>query len=173
MGSSKNRPGILDTHEGHAEDGTYYVYKTPSHLKLGNPNNQGNHETYPPQPHLTPSRMTPEPCPYPDPSEASERSSLLPASLSSPPKKDDTKPAASSIYTERSTLSWTLCLAPAKKNSGVKPAEELEMREGIGLMREEASPCLEFGRGIGTGADQPVQTDSEAKFSLLATPSAF
>ena len=38
---------------------------------------------------------------------------------------------------------------PTKKNSAVELAEELEMREGIGLMREGAFPCLEFGRGIG------------------------
>ena len=62
--------------------------------------------------------MTPEPLPYPDPSEASERSSLLPTSLSSPPKKDDNEPDASSMYTERPDLSWNLCLAPAKKNGG-------------------------------------------------------
>ena len=45
------------------------------------------------------------------------------------------------------------------------------MREGIGLMREEASPCLEFGGGIGIGAAQPDQTDLEAKFPLSANSS--
>ena len=84
--------------------------------------------------------MTPEPLPSPDPSEASKRSSSLPASLSSPLKKDNSEPVASSMYTESPDLSWSLCLVPAKKNSGVNPAEESEMREGTGLMREEASP---------------------------------
>ena len=116
--------------------------------------------------------MTPEPLPYPDPSEASEMSSLFPTSLSSPPKKDNNEPVASSMYTERPDLSWSLCLAPAKKNGRVKPAEESEMREGTGLMREEASPCQEFGRGTGIGAAQPDQTDSEAKPPLSATASA-
>ena len=97
--------------------------------------------------------MTPEPLPCPDPSEASERSSSLLTSLSSLPKKDDIEPAALSMYTERLALSWNLCLVPAKKNGGVKLAEELELREGIGLMMEEASPCLEFGGGTGIGAD--------------------
>ena len=96
--------------------------------------------------------MTPELLPYPDPSEASETSSSLLTSLSSLPKKDDIEPGTSSMYTERPILSWSLCLAPTKKYSGVKPAEELEMREGTGLMMEGASPCLEFGGGTGTGA---------------------
>ena len=60
---------------------------------------------------------------------------------------------------------------PAKKNGGVEPAEELEMREGTGLMREEAFPCLEFGRGTGIGAAQPDRMDSEAEPPLLAIPS--
>ena len=85
--------------------------------------------------------MTPEPLPYPDPSEASGTSSLLPTSLSLPPKKDDTKLIASSMNTERPDLSWNLCLAPAKKNGGVELEEESEMREGTGLMRAEVSPC--------------------------------
>ena len=59
----------------------------------------------------------------------------------SPPKKDDIKPNASSIYTERPDLSWSLCLAPAKKNGRVEREEELEMREGTGLRRGGASPC--------------------------------
>ena len=53
---------------------------------------------------------------------------------------------------ERSSLSWNLCLAPTKKNGGVELEEELEMREGTGLMKGAVSPCLEFGRGIGTRA---------------------
>ena len=84
--------------------------------------------------------------------DTSETSSLLPTSLSPPLKKDDNEPDASSMYMERPDLSWNLCLAPAKKNSGVEPAEESEMREGTGLMMEGASPCLEFGRGTGIGA---------------------
>ena len=97
-----------------------------------------------------PSGMTPEPLPYPDPSEASETSSSLLTSLLSLPKKDDIEPCASLMYTERPDLSWNLYLALAKKNGGVDPAEELEMRKGIGLMREEASPCREFGGGTGS-----------------------
>ena len=96
--------------------------------------------------------MTPEPLPCPDPSEASERSSLLPASLLSPLKKDNIEPDALSMYTERPGLFWNLCLAPAKKNGGVELVEEVEMREGIRLMRKEASPCLKFGGGIGIRA---------------------
>ena len=116
--------------------------------------------------------MTPEPLPYPDPSEVSETSSLLPTSLLLPPKKDDNEPIASSMNTESPDLSWNLDLAPAKKNGGVKPAEELEMREGIGLMTEGASPCLEFGGGTGIKAARPDQTDSEAEPPLSAMPSA-
>ena len=116
--------------------------------------------------------MTPEPLPYPDPSEASETSSSLLTSLSSPPKKDDNELDASSMYTERPDLSWNLCLAPTKKNGGVEPAEESEMREGTGLMREGASPCLEFGGGTGSATAQPDWTDSETEPPLSATPSA-
>ena len=119
-----------------------------------------------------PSGMTPEPLPYPDSSEASETSSLVPTSLSSPPKKDDIEPDASSMYTERPSLSWALCLAPTKKNSRVESVEELEMREGTGLMRGAVSPCLDFGRGIGIGAAPPDQRDSEAEPPLLANTSA-
>ena len=115
--------------------------------------------------------MTPEPLPCPDPSEASERSSSLPTSPSSPPKKDDTEPVVSSMYTERPDLSWNLCLAPEKKFGGVEPAEESEMREGTGLRREEASPCLEFGGGTGIGAARPDRTDSELEPPLRAIPS--
>src|ERR1700743_769561 len=130
-----------------------------------------DHEKCPPQPQPTPSGMTPEPLPFPDPSEASEMSSSLPASLSSPPKKDNNEPTALSMYTERPILSWALCLAPAKKNGGVELAEELEMREGTGLIKGGASPCLEFDRGIGTGAVQPDWMDSEAEPPLSAIPS--
>ena len=69
---------------------------------------------------------------------------MPPASLSSLPKKDDNELVASSMYTERPDLSWNLDLAPAKKYGGVEPAEESEMREGTGLMREEASPLLNW-----------------------------
>ena len=116
--------------------------------------------------------MTPEPLPCPAPSEASERSSSPPASLLSPLKKDNIEPSASLIYTERPNPSWNLCLAPTKKYGGVELAEESEMREGTGLMKEEASPCLEFGRGTGIEVAQPDQTDSEAKPPLLAKASA-
>ena len=61
---------------------------------------------------------------------------------------------------------------PAKKNGGVEPAEELEMREGTGLMRAGVSPCQEFGGGIGIGAAQPDRTDSETEPPLLAIASA-
>ena len=130
-GSNKSKPGTLGTHGGRAEDGNNYIYKTPSHLKHDNLNNWKDHETYPPQPQPAPSGMTPEPRPYPDPSEASKKSSSLPASLLSLLKKDDTEPGASSMYTERPDLSWSLCLAPAKKNGGVELEEELEMRGGV------------------------------------------
>ena len=140
-GSDRSRPDPPDTHEDCAEDGNDYVYRTPSLLKHGIPNNQEDHGRCPPQPLPKPSGMTPEPLPCPDPSEASETSSSLRASLLSPPKKDDNEPVASSMYTERPDLSWNLCLAPARKYGGVEPAEESEMREGTGLRREEASPC--------------------------------
>ena len=116
--------------------------------------------------------MTPEPLPYPDPSEASERSSLPPTSPLSLLKKDDIKPDALSMYMESPDLSWSLCLVPAKKNNGVEPVEESEMREGTGLMMEGASPCLEFGGGTGIGAAQPDRTDSEAEPPLSAIASA-
>ena len=169
--SGRSRPDPPDTREDRAEDGNNYVYKTPNPLEHDTQNNQEGHGRCPPQPRLTPSGMTPDPLPYPDPSEASETSSLLPTSLSLLPKKDDIEPSASSMYTERPDLSWNLCLAPAKKYGGVKPVEESEMREGTGLRREEASPCLEFGEGIGTGAARPDRTASEAKSPLLANAS--
>ena len=172
LGSGRSRPDPLDTHEDHAEDGNNYIYRTPNLLEHNIQNNQEDHERCPPQPRPIPSRMTPEPLPCPDPSEASERSSWLPTSLLSLPKKDDIKLVALLMYTERPDLSWSLDLVPAKKNGGVKPAEESEMREGIGLMMEGASPCLEFGRGIGTGVAQPDRTDSEAEPPLSAIASA-
>ena len=171
-GSGRNTLDLLDTHEDCAEGDTDYAYKTPNHLEHDNLNNQEGHGKYPPQPRPIPSGMTPEPLPCPNPSEASETSSLLPASLSSPPKEDDIELVASSMYTERPDLSWNLDLAPAKKYSGVEPAEESEMREGTGLMREEASPCREFGGGIGIGAAPPVRTDWEPESPLLAIASA-
>ena len=152
LGSSRSKPDPPDTREDRAEGGNDYAYKTPNPHEHDIPNNPEDHERYPLQPWPTPSGMTPEPLPCPDPSEASETSSSLLTSLSSPLKKDDSEPDASSMYTERPDLSWNLCLAPAKKYSGVEPAEESEMREGTGLRREEASPCLEFGGGTGIGA---------------------
>ena len=127
-------------HEGCAEDDNDYAYKTPNRHKHGNQDSLQCHDTYQPQWLPKPSGMTPEPLPYPDPSEASEIPSLLPTSLSSPPKKDDIEPDTLSMYTERPNLSWSLCLAPTK-NGGVEPEEESEMREGTGLMRGGASPC--------------------------------
>ena len=150
-GSGRSRPDPLDTHGDHAEDGNDYVYRTPNLLEHNIQNNLEDHERCPPQPQPIPSGMTPEPLPFPDPSEASETSSSLPTSLSSPPKKDNNEPVASLMYTERPDLSWSLDLAPAKKNGKDELAEESEMREGTGLMMEGASPCLEFGGGIGTG----------------------
>ena len=172
LGSNRSRPDPLDTHEDHAEDGNDYVYRTPNLLEHNIPNNQEDHGRCPPQPLPKPSGMTPEPLPCPDPSEASETSSSLLTSLSSPPKKDDNELVASSMYTERPDLSWNLCLAPTKKYGGVEPAEESEMREGTGLRREEASPCQEFGGGTGIGAARPDRTDSETEPPLSAIPSA-
>ena len=147
LGSGRSKLDPLDTREDCAVGDNDYAYKTPSHLEHDTQNNHEDHGKCPPQPRPEPSRMTPEPLPYPDPSEASERSSLLLTSLLSPLKKDNIEPDASSMYTERPDLSWNLDLAPAKKYGGVEPAEESEMREGTGLRREEASPCWEFGGG--------------------------
>ena len=171
-GSSRSRPDPPDTHEDCAEGGNDYVYRTPNPLEPDTQNNQEDHGRCPPQPLPKPSGMTPEPLPCPDPSEASEMSSSLLTSPSSPPKKDDNEPVASSMYTERPALSWSLCLAPAKKYGGVEPAEESEMREGTGLRRVEASPDLEFGGGTGIGAAQLDRTDSGTKPPLSAIPSA-
>ena len=71
-----------------------------------------------------------------------------------------------------SLMLFGICLAPTKKNGGVKPEEELEIREGMELMRGAESPCLEFGGGIGTRVAWPDWMDSEAKPPLLAIPSA-
>ena len=169
--SDKSRPETPDIHEGHAEGDNDYVYKTPNRHELGNQDNQQHHDTYQPQWPPKPSGMTPEPLPYPDPSEASETPSSLPTSLLLLPKKDNIEPDTSLMYTERPNLSWSLCLAPTKKNSGVEPEEELEMREGTGLRRGGASPCREFGRGAGTGAARPDQMDSKAEPPLSAIPS--
>ena len=171
-GSNRSRPDPLDIHEGRAEDGNDYAYRTPNRLEHGNQNKREDHGRCPPQPQPTPSGMTPEPLPYPDPSEASERSSLPPTSLLSPLKKDNIKPAALSMYTESPTLSWNLDLVPAKKNGVVEPAEESEMREGIGLMTEGASPFQEFGGGTGSATGRPDRMDSEAESPLLAIASA-
>ena len=141
LGSGRSRPDPPDIHEDRAEGDNDYVYRTPSHLKHDTQSNQEDHGRCPPQLRPTPSGMTPEPLPYPDPSEASGMSSSLPTSLSSPPRKDDIELDASLMYTERPDLSWNLSLAPAKKNGGVELTEESEMREGTGLMRVEASPC--------------------------------
>ena len=95
--------------------------------------------------------MTLEPHPFPDPSEASKKSSLLPTSLLLLLKKDDVMDTVLSMNMDRPNASWKHLLAPTKKNSRVKPVEELEMREGTGLMRGAESPCLEFGGGTGIG----------------------
>ena len=151
MGLNRSRPGTLDIHEGHAEDCNDYAYRTPNLPEYNNQDNRKDHKTCPPQLRPTPSEMTPEPHPYPDPSEASEKSSSPPAFPSSPLKKEDIKPNASLMYTERPGQFCNLCLTPTKKNSGFMPEEESEMREGMGLMRGAVSPCLEFGGGTGTG----------------------
>ena len=171
-GSDRSTPDPLDTHEDCAEDGNDYVYRISNHPEHDTQNNPEDHGKCPPPPRPVPSGMTPEPLPYPDPSEASEMSSLLPTSLLSPPKKDNNEPIALSMYMERPNLSWNLCLAPAKKNSRVELAEESEMREETGLMMEGASPCLEFGGGTGIGAALPDRMDSEAEPPLSAMPSA-
>ena len=171
-GSDRSKPDPPDIHEDHAEDGNDYVYKTPNLLEHDTQNNQEDHGRCPPQLRPKPSGMTPEPLPCPDPSEASETSSLLLTSLLLPPKKDDIELVASSMYTERPDLSWNLCLAPAKKNGGVEPVEESEMREGTGLMRAGASPCREFGRGTGIGVARLDRTDSETEPPLSAIASA-
>ena len=139
-GSDRSRPETPDIHEGRAEGDNDYTYRTPNHHKLGNQDSLQRHDTYQPQQLPKPSGMTPEPLPYPDPSEASEIPSSLPTSLSLPPKKDNIKPDALLMYMESPDLSWRLCLVPAKKNGRVKLEEESEMREGTGLMREGASP---------------------------------
>ena len=115
--------------------------------------------------------MTPEPLPCPDPSEASERSSLPPTSLLLLPKKDNIEPATLSMYMERPNSSWNLCLAPTKKNSRFEPEEEEEMKEGTGLMMGAVSPCLEFGGGTGYGVAQPDQKGSEVEPPLSAIAS--
>ena len=171
LGSSRSRPGTPDIHEGHAEGDNNYAYKTPNRHKFGNQDTLQCCDTYQPQWLPEPSGMTPEPLPFPDSSEASETPSSLPTSLLSPPKKDDNEPIASLMYMERPNLSWNLCLAPAKKNGRVEPEDESEMREGTGLRKGAASPCLEFGRGIGIGAAQPGWKDLVAKPPLSAIAS--
>ena len=139
-----------DIHEGHAEDDNNYVYRIPNCHEHSNQDTLQCHDTYQPQQLPRPSGMTPEPLPYPDPSEASEIPSSLPTSLLLVPKKNDIKPDVLLMYMERPNLSWNLCHVPAKKNSRVEPEEESEMGEGIGLMRGVVSPCQEFGGGTGT-----------------------
>ena len=151
-GSSRSRPGTLDIHEGCAEGDIDYAYRTPNHHELGNQDSLQHHDTDQPQWLPKPSGMTPEPLPYPDPSEASEIPLSLPTSLSLLLKKDNIEPDTLSMNTERPNLSWNLCLAPAKKNGGAELEEESEMREGTGLRRGGASPCQEFGGGTGTRA---------------------
>ena len=150
-GSERSRSGTLDIHEGHAVDDNDYTYNTPNCHKLSNRDNLQHHDTCQPLWLQEPSEMPPELLPYPDPSEASERSSLPLTSLSSLPKKDDIEPATLSMNTERPDASWSLCLAPAKEYGGAEPEEELEMREGTGVRKGGASPDQEFGRGIGIG----------------------
>ena len=48
LGSSRSRPGTLDIHEDHAEDGINCVYNTPNHHEHGNQDNLLHHETCPP-----------------------------------------------------------------------------------------------------------------------------
>ena len=137
-GSDRSRPDPPDTHEDRAEGDIDYVYKTPNHLKHDTQNNQEDHGRCPPQLWPTPSRMTPEPLPYPDPSEASGTSSLLPTSLSLPPKKDDIELDASSMYTERPNLSWNLSCARK---------EEWRSRAGGGV-GDEGGDRTNDGRGL-------------------------
>ena len=171
-GSNRSKPDPPEIRGDRAEDGDNYVYRIPNLPEHNTLNNQENHGRYPPQPRPKPSGMTPEPLPGPDPSEASETSSSLLTSLSSPLKKDYIKPVALSMNTERPDLSWNRDLAPAKKNGGVEPAEKLEMREGTGLTRGGASPCREFGGWIGIGVAPPVRMDWELESPLSAIASA-
>ena len=90
--SNKSRPGTLDIHEGHAEDGNDYVYNTPNHHKFGNQDTLQHCDTNWPQWWPEPSGMPPVPLPYPDHSEASERSSLPLTFLLLPQKKDNIEP---------------------------------------------------------------------------------
>ena len=139
LGSGRNKPGTLDIHEGCAEDGNDYTYKTPSCHEHDNRDTLQLHGTYPLQQPAEPSETPPEPLPYPDPSEVSKMSSSPPTSLLSLLKKDDIKPDSLSMYMERRGL-WNLCLTPLEKFGRAELEEELEMREGIGLMRGRASP---------------------------------
>ena len=67
--------------------------------------------------------MPPMPLPYPDPSEASERSSSLPVSLLLLLKKANIVDAVLSMNTDQPNASWSLCLAPTKKNGRAKLEE--------------------------------------------------
>ena len=68
LGSDRSRPETPGIHEGCAEDGNNYIYRTPNRHELGNQDNLQRHDTYRPQWPPEPSGMTPEPLPYPDPS---------------------------------------------------------------------------------------------------------
>ena len=72
LGSDRRRPETPGIHGGCAEDGNDYVYRTPNRHELDNQDNLQRHDTCQPQRLPRPSGMTPEPLPYPDPSEASE-----------------------------------------------------------------------------------------------------
>ena len=170
--SNKNGSGTLSRHDDCAEDGNNYIYRTPNHPKHGNWENPQHYDTYQPQLWPEPSEMPPMPLPYSDPSEASERSSSPLTSPSFLMKKDDIEPNAPLVYMERPTDLRSLCLAPAKKNGRAKLEEELEMREGTGLMRGVASPDQEFGGGTGIREAQPDWSGSETKCPSTAKVSA-
>ena len=108
-GSDRSRPETPGIHEGCAEDDNDYTYRTPNCHEHGNQDSLQCHDIYQPLRLPKPSGMTPEPLPYPDPSEASEIPSWLPTSLLSLLKKDNTESDALLMYMERcqghSTLS--------------------------------------------------------------------
>ena len=160
LGSNKNKPGTLDVHEGHAEDENDYAYKTPSHHEHNNWDNLQRHDTYPLQWPEEPSETPPKPPPCLDPSEASKRSSLPPASLWSPPKKDNIEPNRLLMYTERPALSWNLCLAPTKKYGRAEPEEESEMK----AWSFQISPTLILTNSI--SGVEPTSRVGWGRFSL-------
>ena len=154
MDSGRSKPDPLDKHEGCAEGDTDCVYSTPNLLEHNNQHNQEDHETCPPQLQPKPSGMTPVPHPCSDPSEASEKSSLLPVSPSLLPRRDDIVDPVSSMNMVCPDNPWKCLCEPTKKNGRFEPEEESEMREGLRLMMGADSPCLEFGGRIGTGETQ-------------------